>query len=186
MPGPGRTMVVNPLGDGVVGRPGGATDSGHVEADAGLKEPHQRVTGVPGTSRLGIDRIGVDPLEIALQLIPRRLVGCQEIEPRGGIAVEPRRESQDPLGLLDLRMEVPLVHDRDPLPTGVPLGEVERVLADDPDRREEHPESGRAVVGVAEEEKLLDQVIGLPHADMAGEFGEHPDPFAFAEGTGVW
>ena len=112
MPGPGGTMVVHPFGDGVVGRPGGASDSGHVEADAGLKEPRQRVTGVPGTSRLGIDRIGVDRLEIPLQLIDRRLVGRQEIDPPCGVVIEPCREPQNSLGLLDLCVEVALVHDR--------------------------------------------------------------------------
>ena len=181
MPGPRGTMVVHPFSDSVVGRPGGASDAWHVEADTGLKEPRQRVTGVPGTSRLGIDRIGVDRLEIALQLIDRRLVGCQEIDLPCGIVLEPRRESQHPLGLLDLCVEVALVHDRESLPASVPLSEIEGVLADDPYRREEDPQGRRAVMGVAEEEELVDEVVAAPNPDRAREPGEHPDPFAFPE-----
>lgn len=61
------------------------------------------------------------------------------------------------------------------------VGQTEGVLADDPDRGESDTDGERAVVSVAQEDKLLHFVAGSNHEGITVQLGEDPDARTFAK-----
>jgi len=63
-------------------------------------------------------------------------------------------------------------------------GQVQGVLADDADGGEQDAERGATVVGVRQQEELVDHVVAALDPDLARNLRQHPHPLPLPEGTG--
>ena len=98
------------------------------------------------------------------------------------LIVEAVGETKEFVGLFELGRAVRGVPDAHFLFHSIQGGS-ESVTADNPDGCEFGPDQRTTIVGVGEQQVLLNNIFALD-LDVAGEFGQDPDSFPFAKSTG--
>ena len=97
--------MVNEFRNGIERDPGGGLDGRLIVADAFLEQPMKFLPDVHRTGVvLAFLGIGIEFLEVGRELGLGRIVGSQPIDLLLGVIVEAGGESQNLLGLLDLRL----------------------------------------------------------------------------------
>lgn len=174
--------MVDPFRHGVVRCPSSPFYSGHVETNSRLKQSSQVVSHLTSPRAISIDWIRVERFEVRAELLSTRIVMGKDLDLRMGIFIEAFSQAQHSLSFLNLGVQVALVHDRDALPDTATLREIQGVLANDANGREVNAKCGCAVVGVAEQQELVHEIIAVVHADLAGQLGQEPNTFALSQG----